>query len=367
MAGEDYYRVLNVPRDASLEEIKKSYRKLARKHHPDVNPGDKHAEERFKRISEAYDILSDPKKREVYDNYGTYSDNLPPGGAGPGGSRVDFSGFDFSGLGGSSFSDIFSQFFRGESASPQPQKGEDLEYQISISFQDALQGLQTRISYARKDTCPACGGRGQMAGGKEQHCSACRGSGHVEQGHGRMKFATPCPQCGGSGKQVRSCPQCGGEGRIPRNDSLEIRIPAGVQTGSRIRFAGKGNAGVRGGSQGDLHIVATVAAHPFFERIGDNIQCKIPITISEAALGAKIEVPTVDGRAILKIPAGTQSGQKFRLREKGAPSLRASTRGDQFVEVKIVVPQAADERTRELFRELARLNPANLRSGLFKF
>jgi molecular chaperone DnaJ len=367
MAGQDYYRTLNVPRNASLEEIKKAYRRLARKYHPDVNPGDKQAEERFKRISEANEILSDPKKREIYDNYGMYSDNLPPGGAGSGGPRVDFSGFDFSGFGGSSFSDIFSQFFRGESTAPQQQKGEDLEYQISLSFQDALQGLQTRISYARKESCSACGGRGQMPGGREQHCSACRGSGNLEQGHGKMRFATPCPQCGGTGKQIRSCPQCGGEGRIQKNDNLEIRIPAGVQTGSRVRFADKGNVGIRGGSQGDLYIVVTVAVHPFFERIGDNLHCKVPITISEAALGAKIEVPTVEGRAILKIPPGTQSGQKFRLREKGAPSLRASSRGDQFVEVRIVVPQAADERTRELFRELARLNPGNPRSALFKF
>jgi molecular chaperone DnaJ len=367
MAGEDYYKLLGVARNSSTDDIKKAYRKLARKHHPDVNPGDKQAEERFKRISEAYEVLSDPKKREVYDAYGSYSDNFPPGGGtGPGGPRVDFSGFDFSGFGGSSFSDIFSQFFRGESNPVQQQKGEDLEYQVSLGFQDALLGLQAPINYARKEVCSACGGRGQTAGNREQLCSTCRGSGHVEQGHSRMKFSTTCPQCNGTGRHTRPCPSCGGEGRVQKNETLEIRIPAGVQTGSRIRYAGKGNPGIKGGAAGDLYIVVTVATHPFFERIGDNIHCKVPITVTEAALGAKIEVPTVDGRAILKIPPGTQSGQKFRLREKGAPSLRASTRGDQFVEVRIEVPHVVDERTKEVLRELARLNPENPRAHLFK-
>ena len=181
-----------------------------------------------------------------------------------------------------------------------------------------------------------------------------------------MKFSTTCPQCNGTGRHTRLCSSCGGEGRVQKNETLEIRIPAGVQTGSRIRYAGKGNPGIKGGAAGDLYIVVTVATHPFFERIGDNIHCKVPITVTEAALGAKIEVPTVDGRAILKIPPGTQSGQKFRLREKGAPSLRAATRGDQFVEVRIEVPHVVDERTKEVLRELARLNPENPRAHLFK-
>jgi molecular chaperone DnaJ len=366
MASEDYYKILNVPRGASADEIKKAYRKLARKYHPDVNPGSKQAEERFKRISEAYEVLSDPKKREIYDAYGTYSESFQGGGPGRGGPKVDFSRFDFSGFGGTSFSDIFSQFFRNEPTAPQSRKGEDLEYQISISFADALMGVQTPINYSRKESCPSCQGRGQAAGTKEQVCTACRGSGQIDQGHGRLRFNTPCPQCGGSGRLGRACGPCGGEGRIQKTESLEIRIPPGVQNGSRIRFAGKGNAGTQNAPPGDLHIITTVAAHPFFERIGDNIYCKIPITVTEAALGAKIEVPTVDGRAVLKIPPGTQSGQKFRLREKGAPSLRAATRGDQFVEVRVVVPHVADERSKELLRELARLNPEDPRGGMFR-
>ncbi|MFN8006467.1 MAG: molecular chaperone DnaJ [Terriglobia bacterium] len=365
MATEDYYQLLNIPRNASPEAIKKAYRKLARKHHPDVNPGDKRAEERFKKISEAYEVLSDPKKREIYDNYGTYSDNFRPGPGPQPGPQVDFEGFDFSNIGGSGFGDLFSQLFGGHRSANRPQKGDDLEYQVSISFDDALKGLQTRISYLRREICPTCHGKGVSGEGKDQDCPYCRGSGKVEQLKGKMRFSTTCPQCGGSGKVTTPCSQCRGEGRVQKSESLEIKIPAGVQTGSRIRFAGRGDFGMNGGTPGDLYIVTTVSSHPFFERKGDNIYCKIPITLTEAALGAKIEVPTVEGRALLKIPPGTQSGQKFRLREKGAPSLRAPTHGDQYVEVRVVTPKLVDERSKELLRELGRLNPENPRQGLF--
>lgn len=366
MSNNDYYRVLGINREASAEEIKKAYRKLARKYHPDVNPGDKHAEERFKKISEAYDVLSDPKKREVYDAYGSYSDSFRPG-AGGRAPDVDFAGFDFSGLGGSGFSDIFSQFFQGGARPSQPQRGEDLEYQVSLGFFEALRGLQTRITYSRRDTCQSCQGKGQSAEGRARECSLCKGSGRVTQMRGRMKFTATCSQCGGSGRSGKECPACQGEGRVRATENLEIKIPAGVQTGSRIRFAGKGDAGIQGAPPGDLYIVTTVGSHPFFERVGDNIYCRVPITLTEASLGAKIEVPTVDGRAVLKIPPGTQPGQKFRLRERGAPSLRTGTRGDQFVEVKVVLPKPADERSKEILRELARLNSEDPRRDLFNF
>ena len=366
MKNEDYYRLLGVSRDASAEEIKKAYRKLARKYHPDVNPGDKHAEERFKKISEAYDVLSDPKKREVYNAYGSYSDSFRQGAGRPA-PGVDFSGFDFSGFGGTGFSDIFSQFFQGGARTPQPQHGEDLEYQVSIGFHEALKGLQTRITYARRDNCSSCQAKGQSSEGKIRECAPCQGTGRVTQTRGRMQFSVTCSQCGGTGRSGKECPVCRGEGRVRTTENLEIRIPAGVQTGSRIRFAGKGDAGIQGAPPGDLYIVASVGSHPFFERVGDNIYCKVPVTLTEAALGAKIEVPTVDGRAMLKIPPGTQHGQKFRLRERGAPSLRAAARGDQFVEVQVVLPKIADERSKEIVRELARLNPSNPRSGLFDF
>ena len=366
MSNEDYYRLLGVNRDADAEEIKKAYRKLARKFHPDVNPGDKHAEERFKKISEAYDVLSDPKKREVYDAYGSYSDSArsASGRQSPG---VDFAGFDFSGLGGTGFSDIFSQFFQGNARAAAPKKGDDLEYQVSMGFDEALRGLQTRITYARRETCQTCHGKGQSGEGRVRECNLCQGTGRINQLKGRMRFTTVCTQCGGTGRTGRPCDMCHGEGRVATTDNLDIKIPPGVQTGSRIRFAGKGDAGAQGAPAGDLYIVTTVGTHPFFERAGDNVYCKVPITLTEAALGAKIEVPTVDGRAMLKIPPGTQHGQKFRLRERGFPSLRAAVRGDQFVEVQVFLPRIADERSKEILRELARLNPGNPRQHLFNF
>jgi molecular chaperone DnaJ len=364
MSNEDYYRVLGVSKEASADEIKKAYRKLARKYHPDVNPGDKHSEDRFKKISEAYDVLSDPKKREVYDTYGSYSESAQAAG-GPG---VGFSGFDFSGFGGAGFSDIFSQFFQGSTRVNTPHRGEDLEYQVSLGFHEALKGVQTRITYARRDTCQNCQGTGHTSEpGHARECPLCHGTGRTIQMRGRMKFSTTCSQCGGTGKSGKACATCHGEGRVRTTENLEIKVPAGVQTGSRIRFSGRGDAGILGGPSGDLYILATVGNHPFFERVGDNVYCKVPITLAEATLGAKIEVPTVDGRAVLKVPPGTQHGQKFRLRERGAPSLRAPTRGDQVIEVNVILPKIADERSKQILRELARLNPENPRRELFNF
>ena len=361
MNRQDFYKTLGVNRGASLDDIRKSYRKLARKYHPDVNPGDRTAEERFKKISEAYEVLSDPRKRQVYDAYGTYSENFRPR---PGGDPgFDFSGFDFSDLGSSGFSDFFSRMFQGgpEPASPQ---GRDLEYQISMSFDDALQGLRTRIAYDRMEVCRSCRGSGQASTAEAGICPLCRGSGKLDQMRGRARLTTACHRCGGTGRNNRQCASCSGQGRTSSPSRLEVRIPAGVQNGSRIRFAGKGESGLGGAPSGDLYVVAKVTPHPFFERKGDNIYCKVPVTVTEAALGAKIQVPTVDGRSLLKIPPGTQGGQKFRLRGKGAPSLRADRRGDQFIEVRVVVPKIADERSKELLRELAQLNPADPRTGL---
>ncbi len=361
MNRQDFYKTLGVARGASLDDIRKSYRKLARKYHPDVNPGDRTAEERFKKISEAYEVLSDPKKREVYDAYGTYSENFRPrSGDGRG---FDFSGLDFSELGGSGFSDFFSRMFHGGPEPPRPQ-GRDLEYQISMSFDDALNGLRTQIAYDRMEACRSCRGSGQASAERAGSCPLCRGTGKLAQMRGPARVMTDCHRCGGTGRINRQCPSCSGHGRISTPTRLEVRIPAGVQNGSRIRFAGKGEAGLGGAPPGDLYVVAKVTPHPFFERKGDNIYCKVPVTVTEAALGAKIQVPTIDGRSLLKIPPGTQGGQKFRLRGKGAPSLRAAQRGDQFVEVRVVVPKIADERSKELLRELAQLNPADPRAGL---
>jgi molecular chaperone DnaJ len=378
---KDYYKVLGVDRQAKPEQIRKAYRRLARKHHPDLNPGNKAAEEKFKEIQEAYEILSDERKRKIYDQYGFYADNIPPGGYGPtraaeaGVPGFDFSGFDLSDLGpeaerggfGASFRDLFSQFFsrrREEEAERQgPERGGDIEHHLHLGFWDAMRGTQLRLTVGHNEACGTCGGTG-AAGGARVTCTACGGSGKTTQQAGVMRFALTCPQCGGSGRQSRRCTACGGTGHMRRPETFVVRIPPGVDTGSRVRVPGKGNAGVGGGSAGDLFIVTEVEAHPLFERKGDNIYVKVPVTVTEAALGAKVEVPTIDGPATIKIPPGTQSGQRLRLRGKGAPSLRGNARGDQFVEVQVMVPRVADERTKEILRELARLNPEDPRQDL---
>jgi molecular chaperone DnaJ len=382
---QDYYETLKVPRGASVEEIRKSYRKLARKYHPDLNPGDKSAEDRFKTVQHAYDVLSDPKKREMYDQVGFYSENgVPPGSAGPAGSPphgMDFGGFDFSdfvgGAGGRSgqseshgggFGDVFSQFFRrgggSEEPSSQPQKGSDLEYGLDIDFWQAIRGTQARINITRQDVCETCKGTGAAAGAVVT-CPQCNGSGTVTQMAGAMRFNLTCPRCGGKGRLRNACPTCHGDGRVAHTETVEVRIPAGAQNGSRLRVPGKGNAGTHGAPAGDLYITTRVEPHSFFRREGDDVEIRIPITVSEAGLGSKVEVPTIDGRALLKIPPGTRTGQKFRMREKGVFNARKSLRGDQIVEVEVQPPVVHDERTKEILRELAQLHPEDPRADLW--
>jgi len=401
-ATKDYYGALGVKKNASTEEIRKAFRKLARKYHPDVNPGDKSAEEKFKQISEANDVLSDPKKRKIYDQVGFYSDNIDPataeayargGGAGFGaggfgvgaqdagrgrGVPFDFGGFDFSEAGGAaggrksgSFRDIFSGIFGGAGRggfSPEaeePEPGTDLEYQVNVGFWDAIKGTVMRLNIASRDVCSNCHGRGfiEHAG----TCPECGGKGQITQTAGRMKFNVQCPRCHGTGKNVSVCSVCGGEGTVERTESLEVRIKPGTRDGQRIRVPGKGNAGTMGAPAGDLYIIVRAGEHPVFRREGDDIHVSVPITVTEAALGAKIEVPTIDGRSLLRIPPGTQSGQKLRLREKGVPSAtREGARGDEIVKVKIIAPFPKDERSREILREFAKLNPADPRAELWK-
>jgi molecular chaperone DnaJ len=387
----DYYETLGVPRKADAEEIRKAYRKLARKYHPDLNPGDKSSEERFKNVQEAYDVLSDAKKRPMYDQFGFYSENgytgaggpTPSGGGGQRGSQFDFSGFDFSdfasgpgaagtgghrpeGAGAGGFRDIFSQFFggRGEATQPEAEKGGDLEYVMNIDFWQAIKGTQARVNITRYDVCDTCHGSGSTGTG-EVTCPQCKGSGHVSQMAGAMKFNLTCPRCGGSGKLRNACPTCGGDGRVAHTESVEIRIPPGARDGSRLRVPGKGNAGTMGAAPGDLYITTKVEPHPFFQREGDNIEITVPVAVWEAALGAKIEVPTIDGRTLLKIPQGTTNAQKFRLREKGVLNTRTNQRGDQIVEVAIAAPDPRDERTRELLREMAKLHPEDPRAEMW--
>jgi molecular chaperone DnaJ len=378
----DYYELLGVPRKAVAKDIRTAFRKLARKYHPDLNPGDKASEEKFKQVQEAYDVLSDAKKRQMYDQHGFYSEQGAGGmaaepGEGPGGVHFDFGGFDFGGGaspgagagagGGSSFRDLFSQFFRGggagEGAAPGREPGGDLEYQLEIEFGDAVRGAVKKLSVVRLDGCAHCHGTGAI--GTAQTCPACSGSGMMQQAAGRMRFNVACSRCGGAGKLHNACKSCGGEGRIRRTETIDVRIPAGVAGGSRVRVPGKGNAGTMGAPPGDLYLRVEVRPHPVFERRGNDLHVLLPVTVAEATLGAKIEVPTIDGRSIVRIPPGTNSGQRLRLREKGVPSARGGARGDQYVEVQVVVPQPTDERVRTLMKELESLAPEDPRKELF--
>jgi molecular chaperone DnaJ len=397
---KDYYGMLGVKKSASADDIRKAFRKLARKYHPDVNPGDKGAEEKFKAMSEANDVLSDPKKRKIYDQLGFYSDNIdaatadayanagansggggysarqPNASAGFQGNNFDFGGFDFSDMaeggrgrsaGSGSFKDIFSGIFggqRGGVSQEGPEPGADLEYQVNVPFWTAIRGGVMRLNITRRDSCANCHGQGSIdAPGK---CPECGGTGQVTQTGGRMKFNTPCPRCHGSGTNISTCPNCRGEGSVERTEPLEVRIKAGTRDGQRIRIPGKGNAGSRGGPAGDMYAIIRTESHPVFQRDGDDIRLTVPVSATEAALGAKVEVPTIDGRAMLKIPPGTQSGQKLRLREKGVPSAtKEGVRGDEIVEIKLTVPMPRDERSKEILRELAKLNPEDPREDLW--
>jgi molecular chaperone DnaJ len=383
---QDYYETLGVSRDAKEDEIRKTYRKLARKYHPDLNPGDKSSEERFKKVQEAYDVLSDAKKRAVYDQHGFYSDHIPPGGPGGGAGQPDpgmgFGGFDFSeymnqtggaqqpgggAAGAGAFRDIFSQFFggrRGENEAATSEKGSDLEYGLNIDFWESIRGTQVRLNVVRQEICETCGGSGSV-GGATTVCPECDGTGQVTQMAGAMKFSLTCPRCDGKGRLRNVCPTCHGDGRLSKTEVVDVRIPPGAQAGSRLRVAGKGNAGRNGGAAGDLYITVRVEPHAFFNRDGDDIQIHVPITVSEAGLGAKIEVPTIDGRALLKVPQGTQNGQKFRLREKGVMNTRKNKRGDEIVEVVIQAPKVQDERTKELLRELSQVDTEDPRAAIW--
>jgi len=346
MAKQDFYELLGVTREASAEDIKKAFRKLAMQYHPDRNPGDKQAEQRFKAINEAYDVLKDEQRRAAYDRFGHAAfENGGRGGAG-----------DF-GFGGGGFADIFEEMFGsmmgGRGGQGGANRGNDLRYNLEITLEEAFRGRETQVRVPTLVGCEACHGSGAEAGSRPSNCPTCRGNGRVRTQQGFFTMERTCPSCHGAGKVIDNpCRACGGQGRVRKEKTLNVTIPPGVEDGTRIRLAGEGEAGVRGGGNGDLYIFLGVRAHPLFQRDGANIHCRVPISMPVAALGGAIEVPTIDGgRGKVAIPAGTQSGHQFRLRGKGMSVLRSTARGDMFVQVSVETPVHLTKRQQELLRE----------------
>jgi molecular chaperone DnaJ len=356
----NYYDVLGVSRKARPGDIKRAFRRLARKHHPDLNPGDRAAEDRFKQATDAYETLSDPKRRKAYDLQLQFGGTASPGPGTRTGFETAFDLGDLGGMGG--FSSIFSEILGGgprrSDDRTAPARGADITHTIRIGFFDALRGLTSDLTLDAESACPRCGGSGTVPSRVRRACGDCAGTGRISHVSGLLRFASTCGRCSGEGTLgSEGCGSCQGSGVLTRRETIKIHIPPGVDNGSRVRVASRGRAGRNGGPPGDLYIVTQVEPHRFFRRIGDNIHCTVPITVAEAALGARPEVPTIDGKASFRVPPGTQTGQKFRMRGKGAPSLRGGGRGDQFVEVHVTTPRAADERSRELLRELGTLDP----------
>ncbi len=361
----DYYEVLGLSRGAADDEIKKAYRRLAVQFHPDRNPGDKQAEENFKEINEAYQVLSDPEKRAQYDRYGHAAFQGP--GAGPGGG---FGGFDFSQGFEEVFSDIFGDFFgtgRGRSRS-RTRRGDDLRYDLEIDFEEAARGAEKTVKFQRLVQCEACNGtRARGGSASVKTCPNCRGTGQVRTQQGFFSIATTCAQCRGEGSIITDpCPRCQGQGRIRRQETLSVRIPPGVDNGSRLKLRGEGEAGYAGGPPGDFYVVIHVREHPMFVRQDNDIIIEVPISFPQAALGGEIEVPTLEGKVKLKIPAGTQSGKVLRLKGKGIVDLHGYGRGDELVKIVVETPKRLTARQREILEEFAKISGEDVNHPLSK-
>jgi len=364
----DYYEVLGLGKGASEAELKKAFRKFARKYHPDVNPGDKTAEQKFKELNEAYEVLSDAKKRQQYDQFGhaAFDQSYGTGpGQGYGGFSQGAESFRSSG-GFGGFEDILGNLFGERGARPRgPQKGEDATYAVEVDLEDALFGKTMQVDLRREVACAACSGSGSQPGTKPQTCSTCKGAGSVSQGRGFMQFSQACPTCHGEGRvNPNPCKACNGSGVVPKTDRINVKIPAGVDNGSKVRVAGMGGAGAKGGPSGDLYIITRVRPHTYFERKGDNLYSEAQVTVKEAALGDRIEIPAIDGIISMSLPQGVQTGQQLRLKGKGVPHLGGSGAGDHYVTIKVVTPSGLTDRGKELLLELDRLQPANPRAGV---
>jgi len=339
---QDYYETIGVKKDASIDEIKKAYRRLARKYHPDLNPGDKGSEKKFKEINEAYEVLSDSKKRADYDQFGKTEFET---GQGFEGFRARGSDFGFGGA-----EDIFSDLFRNFRHEDVPLKGADLVTSLDISLEEAYKGATKSFSLTKEVLCKTCAGSGAES---SQICSRCNGVGSLKQSRGLFRMSQPCPTCKGSGKVItRACKACKGKGVGVAAETIKVKIPPGAETGSRIKLKGMGGAGVRGGPPGDLHIALTVKHHPLFKREGNDIYAEVPVTFVEAVIGGKIQVPTLDGTVTMTLPSGTDSGKKFRLKGKGIPNRKTGARGDEFAVIKIIVPKTVNAKTKEALDEI---------------
>lgn len=370
MARADYYKTLGVDRKASQDEIKKAYRKLARKYHPDTNPGDASAEGRFKEVSEAHDVLADPDKRKKYDRGGSVFGGGSPFGAGGAGGTAG------NGAQTGNFGDILSDLFGsaaggrrrpGTRTRPQPERGRDLETEVSIGFSQAVAGAQVPVAVATQSPCPTCRGTGAEPGTEPIVCPVCQGRGVESQGQGLFSITRPCERCGGSGTVIeRPCHTCHGEGRQRELKRYKVNIPAGVKDGSRIRLAGKGEAGMRGGPSGDLYVITRVSASPVFARKGDNLEVEVPITVAEALRGADVEVPTLAGTKTLRVKPGTRHGTVTRLRGEGSPKLGGAGKGDIHYRFLLDVPAELTREQREIVDDLARAMDDNPRADLLR-
>jgi molecular chaperone DnaJ len=361
MSKKDFYQVLGVDRKASADELKKAYRKLAMQYHPDKNAGNKDAEHKFKEINEAYDVLKDDQKRAAYDRFGHGAFEGGMGaGRGPGG--MGGMGGGFGGFSGAGFSDIFEEMFgdfmgagRGGNSGEGARRGADISYELDIPLEDAFAGKETSIKVSSWSACAGCHGSGAEKGTKPETCATCRGTGRVRAQQGFFTVERACPTCNGAGQTIKTpCHVCGGSGRTRKEKSLKVSIPAGIDDGTRMRLSGEGEAGLRGGPAGDLYIFVSVKPHRLFQREGANLYCRVPVTIATVALGGTIEVPTIDGKRVkVSIPAGTQTGQQFRLKGKGMTVMRSQARGDMFVEIAVETPVNLSKRQKELLQEFS--------------